>query len=80
MRELNGNGLAPHIAQAIEGMKSEQGEQLFLDHINQAELERRSGVSCGKLRWLKRKGFVTYFAAQREENTLPQNSSVILAS
>ena len=57
MRELNGNGLAPSIAQAIEEMKSEQGEQFSLDHINLAELERRSGVSRGKLRRLKRNGF-----------------------
>lgn len=57
MRELNGNGLAPSIAQAIEEMKSEQGEQFSLDHINLAELERRSGVSRGKLQRLKRNGF-----------------------
>ncbi|MBM6927613.1 IS21 family transposase, partial [Pseudoflavonifractor phocaeensis] len=57
MRELNGNGLAPSIAQAIEEMKAEQGAQFSLDHINLAELERRSGVSRGKLRRLKRNGF-----------------------
>ena len=57
MRELNGNGLAPSIAQAIEEMKTEQGAQFSLDHINLTELERRSGVSRGKLRRLMRNGF-----------------------
>ena len=57
MRELNGNGLAPSIAQAIEEIKLEQGKKFSLDHINLAELERRSGVSRGKLRRLKRNGF-----------------------
>ena len=56
MREANGNGLAPSVAQAIEEMKTEQGAQFSLDHINLAELARRSGVSRGKLRGLKRNG------------------------
>lgn len=57
MQERNGNGFATSIAQAIEEMKSEQGEHFSLEHINLAELERRSGVSRGKLRRLKRNGF-----------------------
>ena len=51
------NGLASSIAQAIEEMKAEQGDGFSLDRINLAELERRSGVSRGKLRRLKRNGF-----------------------
>ena len=56
MKELYSNGFASSIAQAIEEMKAEQGDGFSLDRINLAELERRSGVSRGKLR-LKRNGF-----------------------
>ncbi len=57
MKELYSNGFASSIAQAIEEMKAEQGDGFSLDRINLAELERRSGVSRGKLRRLKRNGF-----------------------
>ena len=45
------------IAQAIEEMKAEQGELFSLERINLAELERRTGVSRGKLRRLKQNKF-----------------------
>ena len=57
MKELYSNGFASSIAQAIEEMKAEQGDTFSLDQINLAELERRSGVSRGKLRRLKKNGF-----------------------
>ena len=57
MKELNSNGFAIIIAQAIEEMKAEQCESFSLERINLAELERRSGVSRGKLRRLKKNGF-----------------------
>ena len=57
MKELYSNGFASSIAQAIEEMKAEQGDGFSLDRINLTELERRSGVSRGKLRRLKRNGF-----------------------
>ena len=57
MKELYSNGFASSIAQAIEEMKAEQGDSFSLDQINLAELERRSGVSRGKLRRLKKNGF-----------------------
>lgn len=57
MKELYSNGFASSIAQAIEEMKAEQGDGFSLDRINLAELERRSGVSRGKLRRLKQNGF-----------------------
>ena len=57
MKELTSNGSVVSITQAIEEMKMEQGEFFSLDHINLAELERRTGVSRGKLRRLKRNGF-----------------------
>ena len=49
MKELMSNGFANSIAQAIEEMKVEQGDSFSLEHVNLAELERRTGVSRGKL-------------------------------
>lgn len=57
MKERNSNSFATIIAQAIEEMKAEQGESFCLECINLAELERRSGVSRGKLRRLKKNKF-----------------------
>lgn len=57
MKELKSNGFHDIIAQAIEEMKSEQGENFSLDRINLAELERHTGVSRAKLRRLKQNGF-----------------------
>lgn len=57
MKEQNGNGFAPSIAQAIEEMKAFPGDSFSLEHINLAELERRTGVSCSRLRRIKRNGF-----------------------
>ena len=57
MKELMSNGSANSITQAIAEMKAEQGDSFSLDKINLAELERRSGISRGKLRRLKRNGF-----------------------
>lgn len=57
MKELYGNGYVPSIAQAIEKMKAEQGDSFSLEQINLAELERRTGISRGKLRRLKQNGF-----------------------
>ena len=59
MNELNRNGLEPIIAQAIEEMKREQGEDFCLGRINLAELGRRTGISRAKLRRLKENGFVS---------------------
>lgn len=56
-KKLKSNGFHDIIAQAIEEMKSEQGENFSLDRINLAELERRTGVSRAKLRRLKQNGF-----------------------
>ena len=57
MNEYLSNGSAISIAQAIEEMKMEQGSSFSLDSINLAELERKCGISRGKLRRLKRNGF-----------------------
>ena len=50
MKEFMSNGFANSIAQAIEEMKAEQGDYFSLENVNLAELERRTGVSRGKLR------------------------------
>ena len=57
MKEQNGNGFAPSIAQAIEEMKAFQGDSFSLERINLAELERRTGVSRSRLRRLKKNSF-----------------------
>ena len=57
MKEARGNGYVPIIAQAIEEMKAEWGDTFSLEQINLAELERRTGISRGKLRRLKKNGF-----------------------
>ena len=57
MKELYGNGYVSSIAQAIEEMKAEQGESFSPERINLAELERRTGISRGKLRRLKQNDF-----------------------
>ena len=58
MKENQSNGLEDIISQAIEEMKSEQGNNFSLEKINLAELERRTGISRAKLRRLKENGFV----------------------
>ena len=57
MKETSGNGYVPIIAQAIEEMKAVQGDSFSLEQINLAEHERRTGISRGKLRRLKKNGF-----------------------
>jgi len=57
MKEASGNGYVPIIAQAIEEMKAAQGDSFSLEQINLAELERRTGISRGKLCRLKKNGF-----------------------
>ena len=57
MKEFVSNGFANSIAQAIEEMKAEKGDFFSLESIKLAELERRTSVSRGKLRRLKRNGF-----------------------
>ena len=53
MNENSSNGLYFIITQAIEEMKSEQGNKFDLNKINLAELERRTGLTRAQLRRLK---------------------------
>ena len=57
MKESKSNGLEDIISQAIEEMKSEQGNNFSLERINLAELGRRTGVSRARLRRLKANNF-----------------------
>ena len=59
MKETIGNGLDSIVAQAIEEMKAEQGAGFQLEHLNLAELERRTGISRARLRHLQKTGFVS---------------------
>lgn len=60
MNDNNGNDLQTIITQAIEEMKSEQGEKFDISKINLAELERRTGLTRAQLRRLKRNGFQVF--------------------
>lgn len=57
MKENKSNNFADIIAQAIEEMKAQEGNNFSLERINLAELQRRTGISRAKLRRLKANGF-----------------------
>ena len=52
------NDLTETIAQALNEMKSELGDNFDLDKISLAELGRRTNISRAKLRRIKEDGFV----------------------
>lgn len=52
------NDLQEILAQALDDLKKESGEKFDINKINLAELERRTGISRGRLRTLKANGFV----------------------
>lgn len=45
------------MAQALQQLKTEQGDKFSLDKVNLAELSRRTGISRKKLRNAKKHGF-----------------------
>ena len=49
--------MSPAVAKAIEQIMAEQGEKFSLEKINLAELERHTGISCARLRWMKKHRF-----------------------
>lgn len=55
MSEIIRNGLPNIIAQAIQDMEAELGKKIPLEELNLSELERKTGLSRGKLRWWKKK-------------------------
>ena len=52
------NDLQEIITQALEKMKQEHGTSFDIQKVNLAELERRTGITRGKLRRLQKNGFV----------------------
>ena len=52
------NDLTEIIAQSLNEIKNELGDQFSLEKVNLAELERRTGISRAKLRRIKENGFV----------------------
>ena len=57
-RRTNSNDLQEIVTQALAEMKHVQGEYFSLEKINLAELERRTGLSRGKLRALRKNDFI----------------------
>lgn len=56
-KDIAGNDLQTIITQALGDMKHELGTGFDINHINLADLQRRTGVSRGKLRGLQKNGF-----------------------
>ena len=64
------NGLYPIITQALEEMKSEQGDSFRLEEVNLSELERRTGISRAKLRRLKKDGFKSVNRSKKKRKSI----------
>lgn len=56
-QENNNNDLQEILTHALNEIKSELGDKFDIDKINLADLERRTGLSRGKLRGLKKNGY-----------------------
>ena len=81
MKDIKSNGLENIISQAIEEMKSEQGNNFSLEKVNLAELERRTGVSRARLRRLKANNFNQMphgLVGQKQKNTVLSGYSAYL--
>ena len=81
MKEIKSNGLQDIISQAIEEMKSEQGNNFSLEKINLAELERRTGASRARLRRLKANNFSQKphgLVGQKQQSTVLSGYSAYL--
>lgn len=57
-KEFASNDPQVILTQAIEQMKTEQGDSFAIDKVNLAELERRTGISRGKLRRYQKDNFI----------------------
>lgn len=58
MNEENRNDLQEILTHVLNELKDELGVQFNIDKINLAELERRTGISRGRLRGLKANNFI----------------------
>lgn len=73
MKKENSNDLNGILAQAIDAMKEEYGDDFDIDNINLAELQRRTHISRSKLRRLKKNGFKVVpngNTGKKKENTV----------
>lgn len=57
-KETNDNDLQEIITQALNEIKKEQGNQFDINKVNLADFERRTGITRGRLRPIKKNGFV----------------------
>ena len=57
-KDIDSNDPQVILTHAIEKMKQEAGESFSFEKINLAELERRTGISRGKLRHYQKDGFI----------------------
>lgn len=53
-RISNSNDLQDILSQTIEQIKKEEGDKFDIEHINLAELERRTGISRGNSDTIRR--------------------------
>ena len=58
MENKKDNDLTEIISHALDEMKHDFGEKFNPDHINLAELQRRTGISRSKLRLISKTGFI----------------------
>ena len=58
MENKKDNDLTEIISHALDEMKHDFGEKFNPDHINLAELQRRTGISRSKLRRISKTGFI----------------------
>lgn len=57
-KENKHNDLQEILSQTLNDLKNELGEKFDINKVNLAEMERRTGISRGRLRTLKANGFI----------------------
>lgn len=57
-KETNDNDLQEIITQALNEIKEKQGDAFDITKVNLADLERRTGITRGRLRTIQKNGFI----------------------
>ena len=57
-KENKHNDLQEILSQTLNDLKNELSEKFDINKVNLAEMERRTGISRGRLRTLKANGFI----------------------
>ena len=69
------NDLTEIITHALNEMKNDLGEKFDIDHINLAELQRRTGITRAKLRRIQKDGFAdkphALIGRKKRDHTIP---------